>query len=324
MRPDIAVEAPGGSAIRRGEKEGSDSQAPECPRSSPPRALGGALHRASTSVRRDGCRAVEHARSREPGTRVLQRLPGSSSSRLRAPTADRLSRQTRTAEVATAPGGRGELILASAPGNVKHSPGERERNLPGALYFANTSPSSIAFGRGLASRPRLTRSAILSAPVMQRPVLQQPAALTRRYVAHSGRLLRPPGRRVLCKDAVTWLEEQPSLPSVVTSLPDITELAGSAASGRGDDAAYGEWFSATVRLVVSKLRRGSVALFYQTDTLAHSSYVDKSYLCTAGAVGAWPPARATAPGRALSLPPGPLPQPAAARSSSTRSPSATP
>lgn len=122
---------------------------------------------------------------------------------------------------------------------------------------------------------------------MQRPgALQQPAVLGR-YVSLHGPLASPaPRRHVVCKDACKWIAEQQSLPSVVTSLPDITELDGSARDGREDDGAFGAWFSGTVGAIVGKLRKNSVALFYQTDTLAHSSYVDKSYLCTAGAVGA--------------------------------------
>lgn len=120
---------------------------------------------------------------------------------------------------------------------------------------------------------------------MQRPAFhQQQAVFKGRYVSHQ--LATPPRRTVFCKDAATWLAEQQSLPSVITSLPDITELGGSAGPAAEAEGAYGAWFQSTVSAIVGKLRAGSVACFYQTDTLAHASYVDKSYLCTAGALGA--------------------------------------
>jgi hypothetical protein len=52
-------------------------------------------------------------------------------------------------------------------------------------------------------------------------------------------------RTVICADALVWLAEQTSLPCVITSLPDITELAGPPLS-LTDVPAYEAWFRATV------------------------------------------------------------------------------
>jgi hypothetical protein len=39
--------------------------------------------------------------------------------------------------------------------------------------------------------------------------------------------------------------------------------------------------------ITSKLRHGCVAVFYQTSTMREGEFIDKSFLCSAGANGAW-------------------------------------
>lgn len=92
-------------------------------------------------------------------------------------------------------------------------------------------------------------------------------------------------RTVLCADAMQWLAQQHELPCVVTSLPDVTELSGPPLNLTSADA-YSTWFRQTVALITSKLRRDSVAVFYQTSTQFGGQFIDKSFLCSAGASGA--------------------------------------
>jgi hypothetical protein len=90
-------------------------------------------------------------------------------------------------------------------------------------------------------------------------------------------------RTVLCADAVEWLAREP-LPSrchVITSPPDIGEL-----KPRLAPAEYEEWFSHVVATICASVAPPNVAIFYVTDgrtSGVDGCWLDKSYLCTAGA-----------------------------------------
>lgn len=92
-------------------------------------------------------------------------------------------------------------------------------------------------------------------------------------------------RTTLCADSCAWLNSHdgtlPRRYHVITSLPDIGEL-----KPRPTPAAYEEWFSGTVQLLLEKLHPSAVAIFYQTDAReagVDGSWLDKSFLCTLGA-----------------------------------------
>ena len=82
------------------------------------------------------------------------------------------------------------------------------------------------------------------------------------------------GRVVHCGDAIAWLREQPVLSgcSIVTSLPDATELPGVS----HDE--WRDWFGEAAALVLSRTPPEGVAVFYQTDVKRAGGWVDKGYL----------------------------------------------
>jgi hypothetical protein len=84
----------------------------------------------------------------------------------------------------------------------------------------------------------------------------------------------PPSRVVHCADAVAWLRARPVLAgcSVVTSLPDVSELPGLTL------AAWRSWFVASAALVMSRCPDDGVAIFYQTDVKRRGRWIDKAYL----------------------------------------------
>ena len=86
--------------------------------------------------------------------------------------------------------------------------------------------------------------------------------------------LVPPGRIVHCAEAIAWLTAQPVLEgcSLVTSLPDVSELPGV------DHDAWRAWFVKAAGLVLSRTPDDGAALFYQTDIKRAGSWVDKAYL----------------------------------------------
>ena len=88
-------------------------------------------------------------------------------------------------------------------------------------------------------------------------------------------------RTVVVAETGAWLAQQSSLPSVVTSLPDITELTLPGGVEKGA-APYCAWFRGTVATITSKLRPGCVALFYQTSTQLHGELIDKAFLVAQG------------------------------------------
>ena len=81
------------------------------------------------------------------------------------------------------------------------------------------------------------------------------------------------------EDALAWLSARPVLEgaSVVTSLPDVSELPGL------DLGAWKAWFRETAALCVDRCPREGVAIFYQTDVKRAGTWVDKGYLVQRGA-----------------------------------------
>jgi hypothetical protein len=80
-------------------------------------------------------------------------------------------------------------------------------------------------------------------------------------------------------EALAWLAARPAEPhtSVVTSLPDVSELAGA------DFMAWRGWFLAAVGAVLAWLPDGGVAVFFQTDVLSRGVWIDKSFLVLSAA-----------------------------------------
>lgn len=83
-----------------------------------------------------------------------------------------------------------------------------------------------------------------------------------------------PRREVHTADAVAWLEARGVMAgcSFITSLPDVSELAGM------DVAAWKAWFRRAAGLVLSRTPDDGVAIFYQTDIKKAGEWVDKGYL----------------------------------------------
>lgn len=90
-----------------------------------------------------------------------------------------------------------------------------------------------------------------------------------------------PSRLVHQRDALEWLREQPApgSASVVTSLPDVTEMP------EHDFESWRGWFDGAVKAVLAWLPPGGVAVFFQTDVLNRGVWTDKSYLVQHAAVG---------------------------------------
>ena len=90
---------------------------------------------------------------------------------------------------------------------------------------------------------------------------------------------RVPMRTVVQADALAWMRDNsaPADASVITSLPDVSELS------LFDLAAWRVWFIDTVRAVIRWLPAGGVAIFYQSDIRSGSTWVDKGYLVMRGA-----------------------------------------
>jgi hypothetical protein len=88
-----------------------------------------------------------------------------------------------------------------------------------------------------------------------------------------------PSRLVHCEDAIAWLKERPSLPgcSLVTSLPDVSELEGHSL------ASWRDWFVSAAALVLSRCPPEGVCVFFQTDIKKEGQWVDKGYLVSKAA-----------------------------------------
>ena len=87
-----------------------------------------------------------------------------------------------------------------------------------------------------------------------------------------------PSRTIIHSDALAWLRETPAPEgsSVVTSLPDVSELE------LGFEA-WRAWFIEATRQVAAWVPEQGVAIFYQSDIRRGSHWVDKGYLVMRGA-----------------------------------------
>lgn len=87
-------------------------------------------------------------------------------------------------------------------------------------------------------------------------------------------LVFPALRRVIQADAVAWMTNNRAAErtSVVTSLPDISEM-----SGLSFDA-WRQWFIATAVQVMSWVPADGVSIFFQSDIRYQNRLVDKGYL----------------------------------------------
>jgi hypothetical protein len=92
-------------------------------------------------------------------------------------------------------------------------------------------------------------------------------------------LSRVPRRTVIRGDALSWLAGNPAAPntSVVTSLPDVSELA------EYDFEQWRRWFLAAAQAVLAWVPDDGVALFFQSDVLARGVWIDKSFLVLSAA-----------------------------------------
>jgi hypothetical protein len=80
-------------------------------------------------------------------------------------------------------------------------------------------------------------------------------------------------------EALAWLEANPAAPntSVITSLPDVSELA------ECDLEQWRRWFSQAARAVLAWVPDDGVAIFFQSDVLARGVWIDKSFLLLSAA-----------------------------------------
>ena len=90
----------------------------------------------------------------------------------------------------------------------------------------------------------------------------------------------PPRRDVFCADAVEWLDGQTdeSLPAVMTSLPDMSEL-----DGVDSVPAYTAWLRRTAALCMRKVAPRGYCMFYQTDRRTGGEWVDKAGVLSSAA-----------------------------------------
>jgi len=91
-----------------------------------------------------------------------------------------------------------------------------------------------------------------------------------------------PGRTVHHGEALAWLAAHP-LPagtSIVTSLPDLCELAPLTLPE------WRRWFVDAAAAVVRACPERGVAIFYQTDIIEEGAWIDKSHLVQCGAEAA--------------------------------------
>jgi hypothetical protein len=91
-------------------------------------------------------------------------------------------------------------------------------------------------------------------------------------------LVAGPRRDVIEAEALAWLADNPAPAnsSVITSLPDVSELACGFEAWRG-------WFMETARRVIAWVPDGGVAIFFQSDIRFGGTWVDKGYLVTRAA-----------------------------------------
>ena len=75
-------------------------------------------------------------------------------------------------------------------------------------------------------------------------------------------------------DGLAWMQTHPAAPgtSVITSLPDLSELPELGVSG------WHDWFIMAARAVLSWVPASGMAIFYQSDVLYEHAWISKSYL----------------------------------------------
>ncbi|HEX6836712.1 MAG TPA: SAM-dependent methyltransferase [Polyangia bacterium] len=98
--------------------------------------------------------------------------------------------------------------------------------------------------------------------------MQETATAPRRVVHHA--------------DALPWLAAQGRIAgaSVVTSLPDVSELPGLGLDG------WRQWFIGAARAAMGCVAGDGIAIFFQSDIRRHGVWVDKGALVAAAAVEA--------------------------------------
>jgi hypothetical protein len=89
----------------------------------------------------------------------------------------------------------------------------------------------------------------------------------------------PPERQVHHDDALRWLGERGTLTgaSVVTSLPDLSELPALTVEG------WRRWFEDAATLVMAAVAASGVAIFFQSDVRHAGLWIDKGQLVSRGA-----------------------------------------
>lgn len=88
-----------------------------------------------------------------------------------------------------------------------------------------------------------------------------------------------PQRTVIQAEALGWLAEHPaeSGSSVITSLPDVSELGGRTL------AEWRHWFVDAARQVIRWVPPGGVSIFFQSDIRQGGIWIDKGYLVSLAA-----------------------------------------
>jgi hypothetical protein len=88
-----------------------------------------------------------------------------------------------------------------------------------------------------------------------------------------------PKRTVVQADAIAWMAENkaPNASSVVTSLPDLSELS------HLELDTWRAWFLDAVRQVIRWVPANGVSIFYQSDIRIAGAWIDKGYLVMRGA-----------------------------------------
>ena len=83
-----------------------------------------------------------------------------------------------------------------------------------------------------------------------------------------------PRRQIIQAEALAWLAEHPAPPycSVITSLPDLSELPERGFSG------WKSWFGEAARSVLRWTPAPGLVLFFQSDIRENGEWIDKGYL----------------------------------------------
>jgi hypothetical protein len=85
-----------------------------------------------------------------------------------------------------------------------------------------------------------------------------------------------PQRRIVHAEALGWLDENPAAPhtSVITSLPDVSEVSGLGLDLDG----WRAWFIGAARRILRWVPDEGVAIFFQSDIRREGVWVDKGQL----------------------------------------------